>query len=172
MDKNPGAKVPMRRHVRQEADRDKSFDLFDPTDKVAKLIRMLGNGASDAEIIGAARALDRTLEGAGGLHHLADVVEAHWRPPQPEPPPREAWSWRAKPPPPAPKFEWQAEASRLLQYPQFLIREYPDEIDFLTNVSKMRSCPSESQWRWMCDIQHAVDQRIPPEMRKRRRRAA
>jgi hypothetical protein len=162
----------MRRPISEDDDRNKPRDLFDPTDKVAKLIRMLGNGASDAEILGAARALDRTLEGAGGLHHLADVVEAHWRPPPP-PPPREAWSWRAQPkPPPAPKFEWQAEALRLLQYPQFLIREYPDEIDFLTNVSKMRSCPSEGQWRWLSDIANAVTNRIPPEMRKRKRRAA
>jgi hypothetical protein len=157
----------MRRHVRQEADRDKSFDLFDPTDKVAKLVRMLGNNASDSEVLASARALDRTLADCGGLHHLADIIKANWRPPavvRSDPPP-----WRAQPKPPT---EWQAEALRLLQYPQFLIREYPDEIDFLTNVSKMRSCPSEGQWRWMSDIQHAVDQRIPPEMRKRRRRAA
>jgi hypothetical protein len=169
MNKNPGAKVPMRRHVSQEAERDKSFDLFDDRERIAALIRHLGNGASDTEIIGAARALDRTLEGAGGLHHLADVVEANWRPPihlKPEPAAtgRQPQSWS--------RPEWQAEALRLLQYPQFLIREYPDEIDFLTNVSRMRACPSEGQWRWMSDIGHAIDQRIPPEMRKRRRRAA
>ena len=113
------------------------------------------------DVIGAARALDRTLEGVGGLHRLADVVEANWHPPI-----------TVRPEPQSRRPEWKAEALRLLQYPQFLIREYPDEIDFLTNVSKMRSCPSEGQWRWLSDIANAVTNRIPPEMRKRKRRAA
>jgi hypothetical protein len=156
----------MRRPVSEDDERGKIGDLFDDRERIAAIVRLFGNGASDGEIIAAARALNRVLADSGGLHSLAEFLKANWRPPI-EPP------WRAQPkPPPAPKFEWQAEALRLLQYPQFLIREYPDEIDFLTNVSKMRSCPSEGQWRWISDIQHAIDQRIPPEMRKRRRRAA
>jgi hypothetical protein len=71
-----------------------------------------------------------------------------------------------------PRPEWQVEALRLLRYPQFLIREYPDEIDFLTNVSRMRACPSEGQWRWLDDIANAVAHSVPPEMRKRKHRAA
>ena len=162
MDKNPGAKVPMR-HVYGEDDHDKIGDLFDDRDRIEKLIRMLGNNASDTEIVAAARALDRTLADSGGSHHLADVVKANWRPPAPEPPPS---------PPLSPKYDWQVDALRLLRYPQFLIREYPNEIDFLTNVSRMRACPSESQWRWLDDIANAITQNIPPEMRKRKWRAA
>jgi hypothetical protein len=98
------------RHVPEQNAGSKLRDLFDvPTDKVAKLIRMLGNGASDSEIIGAAKALSHTLEGVGGLHHLADVIEAHWRPPAPAPEP--------PPPPPAPKYDWQILAERLLGIP-------------------------------------------------------
>jgi hypothetical protein len=87
------------RQIYEENAGSKPRDLFDPTDRIVALLRMLGNGASDTEIIGAARALDRTL-------------------------------------------------------------------------SRMRACPSEGQWRWMTDISDAVDQRIPPEMRKRKHRAA
>jgi hypothetical protein len=71
----------MRRPVYEENERDKPRDLFDDRERIAKLIRLFGNGASDTEIIGAARALDRMLSDNGGLHHLADIVENNWHPP-------------------------------------------------------------------------------------------
>jgi hypothetical protein len=152
-DSNPGQGL-MWRQVSEDNERDKPRDLFDPSEKAAKLIRMLGNGASDTEIVGAARALDRTLEGVGGLHHLADIVEANWHPPiqikQPQPQPE-------------PKHDWQILAARLLRtHASVLIRsDRIDEVDFLTNMRKSRSCPTDKQWKWMGDI----EARLPPEQR-------
>jgi hypothetical protein len=150
----------MRRHVYGEAERGKIGDLFDDRLRIEKLIRLLGNNASDTEIVGAARALDRTLADSGGLHALADFLKKNWTPPQSEPPPpREAWSPK---PPPAPKFDWQILADRLLQYPELLIRsDRIDEVDFLHNMRRSRSCPTDKQWKWMGDI----EARIPPGQR-------
>jgi hypothetical protein len=146
----------MRRPIFEDDDRDKPRDLFDDRERIEKLIRLLGNGASDTEIVGAARALDRMLADSGGLHSLAEFLKAHWHPPV-EPP------WRAQPkPPPAPKYEWQFLADHLLGYPELLIvSEKIDEPDFLRNMRKSRMSPSEKQWKWMADIQS----RLPPEQR-------
>jgi hypothetical protein len=146
----------MRRPLSEDDERGKIGDLFDDRERIAALIRLLGNGASDGEIVAAARALDRTLADSGGLHSLAEFLKAHWRPPV-EPP------WRAQPkPPPAPKYDWQILADRLLQYPEILIRsERIDELDFLHNMRRSRACPTDKQWKWMGDI----EARIPPEQR-------
>jgi hypothetical protein len=138
------------RHVPEDFASSKPRDLFDPTDRIVALLRMLGNGASETEIIQAARALERTLEGAGGLHHLAEVISLHWRPPAP-----------AKPEPP-PKYEWQILAERLLQFPELLIVSAKiNEPGFLHNMARAYACPSERQWKWMADI----ERRLPPEQR-------
>ena len=140
----------MWRRISVETERDKSRDLFDPTDKIGKLIRMLGNGASDNEIIGAARALDRMLADSGGLPHLADIVDTHWRPPP-----------KLKPQP-EPKYEWQIMAAKLLQHPGLLIISSKiNELHFLQNMRRSRACPTDKQWKWMGDI----EARLPPEQR-------
>jgi hypothetical protein len=145
----------MPQHVSEDFAASKPRDLFDPTTRIVALLRMLGNGASDTEIIGAAKALERTLEGAGGLHGLADFVDANWRPPAPAPD-------HPAPPPPAPKYDWQILADRLLRYPELLIvSDRIDEVDFLHNMRKSRACPSDKQWKWMGDI----EARLPPEQR-------
>jgi hypothetical protein len=146
-----------RQHLSDDDERDKRDerprDLFDPTDRIAKLIRLLASPV-DGEVVGAARALHRVLADAGGFHHLADVVEANWRPPiviQPLPKP-----------PPEPKHDWQISAARLLQHPEILIVSARiDEIDFLINIRKSRVAPSEKQWKWLGDI----EARLPPGQR-------
>jgi hypothetical protein len=150
----------MRKPISDDGDRDKSADLFDDRARLAGIVRLLGNNATDGEIIAAARALNRTLEGAGGLHSLAEFLKANWRPPQSEPRPRE-WPWSAQPkPPPEPKFDWQILADRLLQYLGLLIRSARiDEFDFLTNMRRSRSCPTEKQWKWMSDIEARLPRR-------------
>jgi hypothetical protein len=71
---------------------------------LGKLVCMLASPV-DGEVIGAARALDRTLANNGGFHHLASVVEEHWQPPPAEPKPE----W------------WQTLAARLLEHPEILL---------------------------------------------------
>jgi hypothetical protein len=140
-----------RQHVSDGNKRDKRpRDLFDPTDRIAKLIRLLASPV-DGEVVGAARALHRVLADAGDFHYLADVVEAHWQPPVViQPPPK---------PPPEPKHDWQILAAAI---PDILIvSERIDEIDFLTNMRKSRVAPSEKQWKWLGDI----EARLPPEQR-------
>jgi hypothetical protein len=156
MDLKPWDKGQMRRPVSDADERGKIGDLFDDRERIAALIRLFGNGASDGEIVAAARALDRTLADSGGLHSLAEFLKAHWRPPI-EPP------WRAQPkPPPELKYEWQFLADHLLHYPELLIvSDKIDEPDFLRNMRKSRMSPSEKQWKWMADIQS----RLPPEQR-------
>jgi hypothetical protein len=142
----------MRRPVSEEDERDKPRDLFDDRDRIAALIRLFGNGASDGEIVAAARALDRMLADSGGLHSLAEFIKVHWHPPIVTP----------IKPPPEPRYEWQFLANHLLGYPELLIvSEKIDEVDFLTNMRKSRACPSERQWKWLNDIQS----RLPPEQR-------
>ena len=143
----------MWRQVSEENERDKPRDLFDPNDRIAKLIRLLASD-KDGEVVGAVRALHRVLADAGGFHHLAGIVKTHWRPPivvQPAPKP-----------PPKPKHDWQILAARLLQFPDILIVSTQiDEVDFLTNMRKSRVAPSEKQWKWLGDI----EARLPPEQR-------
>jgi hypothetical protein len=136
-------------HVHERNERDKRpRDLFDPTDRIAKLIRLLSSPV-DGEVVNAARALDRVLAGAGGFHHLAEVVEANWYP-QPPPKPK---------PPPEPKHDWQIMAAHLLKYRHVLLGSR--ELDFLQNMQRSRTAPTDKQWKWLGDI----EARLPPGQR-------
>ena len=80
------------------------------------------------------------LLGAGGRHHLADVIEANWRSPivikptiQPEP------------------NDWQILAGRLLEFPQILLG--CRERDFLENMRRSKIPPTDKQWKWLGDIE-------------------
>jgi hypothetical protein len=140
-----------RQHVSDGNERDKRpRDLFDPTDRIAKLIRLLASPV-DGEVVNAARALHRVLADAGRFHHLADIVEANWHPPiaiQPPPKPK---------PPPEPKHDWQILAARLLQHREVLLGSR--ELDFLQNMLRSRTAPTDKQWKWLGDI----EARLPPE---------
>jgi hypothetical protein len=140
----------MWREVPDEKEKDKRpRDLFDATDKLAKLIRLLSSPV-DGEVVSAARALHRVLTDAGGFHHLADVVEAHWRPPVVVQPP---------PKPPEPKYDWQILAARLLKFRHVLLGDR--ELDFLQNMRRSQTAPTDKQWKWMGDI----EARLTPDQR-------
>jgi hypothetical protein len=104
--------------------------------RIAKLIRLLSSPV-DGEVVGAAQAPDRVLTSAGGFHHLADVVEAHWR--------------ATIVVPPEPKPDWQILAARLLQYPNILLGNR--ESDVLQNKQRSRIAPTDKQWNWLGDIE-------------------
>jgi hypothetical protein len=134
----------MRRPVQDECGGGKPHST-----RIGNLIRLLSS-PHDGEAMGAVRALDRVLAHAGGFHHLADVIETHWRPPivikptfQPEPDP-----------------DWQILAARLLQYPQILLGSR--ERDFLENMKRSVIPPSDKQWKWLSDIEG----RLPPNHRR------
>jgi hypothetical protein len=121
---------------------------------IAKLSRLLASPV-EGEVVGAARALDWILANAGGFHHLAEFVEAHWRPP--------IVIQRQPKPPPEPKHDWQILAARLLHYPEVLIVSARiDEVNFLNNMRRSRGAPSEKQWKWLSDI----EARLPPVRRR------
>jgi hypothetical protein len=104
--------------------------------RIAKLIQLFASPV-DGKVVGAARALDRVLTCAGGFHHLADVVEAHWRAPIVVPP--------------EPKPGWQIPAARLLQYPNILLGNR--ESDVLQNKQRSRIAPTDKPWKWLGDIE-------------------
>jgi hypothetical protein len=96
-------------------------------------------------VVATARALGRTLAGFGGLNHLGDVVETHWRPPEPKPEPepiRAAW--------------WQPLAGRLLEHPEILLGSR--ERDFLRNMQRS-PVPPTNQVKWLNDIAARREQR-------------
>jgi hypothetical protein len=135
-----------RQQISDGKERDKPRDLFDPIDRIAKLIRLLASPV-DGEVMGAPQALDRLLADAGGFHHLAHVVEANWRPPI------------VVKPKPKPKHEWQIQAAHLLQYREILLGDR--ELDFLQNMQRSRTAPTDKQWKWLGDI----EARLPPHQR-------
>src|SRR5262249_19640717 len=128
-------------------------------EKIAALVRLLGSN-HDFEALGAARGLRRIL-GSTGICDLGNLVERHWD----EPPiikPAPFWNPPRRP-------EWQIRAERLLGQSEILFPEYPDEFDFLMNVSRMRPAPSAGQQKWMRDIEDAIARGINIEHRRRER---
>jgi hypothetical protein len=129
----------MWHQVQPENGGGKALDLFDPRDGIAKLIRLLASPV-DGEVVGAARPLDRVLTCAGGFH-LADVVEANWKPPAK---PKPEW--------------WQLLAGNLLEHPEILLGSR--ERDFLRNVQRSPVQPTNKQVKWMNNIAARLPQRM------------
>jgi hypothetical protein len=137
-------------------------DLFFQPDRIGKLIRLLSSPL-DGEVVGAARALGRVLaDQQADFHTLADCVERNWRGPISTKPDPIFWNPPRRP-------EWQIRAERLLAHSEILFPEYPDEFDFLMNVSRMRPAPSAGQEKWMRDIEDAIARGINIEQRRRER---
>jgi hypothetical protein len=124
----------MFRHVPGEDGRDKPLDLFDPRDRIGKLIRLLASD-KDGEAMGAVRALDRVLTGFGGFHHLADLIDLIEAPPAPEPI----------------KHPWQILAAELLKHPGVLLGSR--DHSFLRNMARARTAPTPAQQKWLGDIE-------------------
>jgi hypothetical protein len=106
---------------------------------IAKLIRLLASPV-DRKVVAAVRAL---LDSAG-IDHLADVVEANWRPP----------------PEPKLKHDWQIRAAHLLRYLEILRGDR--ELDFLQNMRRSRTAPTEKQWKRL----GSIEARLPSEQRR------
>jgi hypothetical protein len=136
----------MFRHVPGENGGGKPLDdLFNPSERIAKLVRLLASDR-DGEALSAARALGRTLAGFGGLNHLGDLIETHWHPPV-----------APKPEPEPIKPDWHVLAARLLKYPEILLGSR--ERSFLHNMQRSRTAPTTAQWKWLHDIEARLERR-------------
>jgi hypothetical protein len=124
-------------------------------EQISNLVRAL-NAPDDRDALAACRQLGATLRNAGGLNGLGRLIEVHWvDPKRPEPK-------HARP-------TWQVRAEAALRHPENLIREMPDEFDFLGNVSRMHERPTPSQMRWLADVERGIREGLSGEQRQQRR---
>ncbi len=116
--------------------------------------RRLSN-PNDDQAFGTLRALGRALTECGSsFDQLAGIIESHWH--QPDAVVVDINASKK----PKKQQEWQAEATELLRTHAdvLIVSDKINEPDFLTNISRQRSAPSELQEKWMGDIKNRIPQ--------------